>query len=59
MEHAPSGEMTEVTVRGQTATLITDESGNSFLSWTENGVNIIIAGHISQDDILQVAESLQ
>ncbi len=56
----PLGRTTEVTVRGQTATLISDEVlGTSFLAWTEEGMTIVIAGHISQDEILQVAESLQ
>lgn len=59
MREEPSGEATEVTVRGQTGTLITDDQGNSFLTWEEEGVTITIAGHISQDQVLQVAESLQ
>ena len=46
-------------VRGQTATLITDGLDNSFLTWTEDGIVIAIAGRISQDEILEVAESLQ
>jgi outer membrane lipoprotein-sorting protein len=54
----PIGE--EVAVRGQTATLITDEGlGKSFLAWTEGGVDITIAGQISQEEIVKVAESLQ
>ncbi|MCP4539122.1 MAG: DUF4367 domain-containing protein [Chloroflexi bacterium] len=59
MREEPSGEAVEVTVRGQTGTLITDDQGNSFLTWEEEGVTITIAGHISQDQVLQVAESLQ
>jgi outer membrane lipoprotein-sorting protein len=59
MREEPSGEATEVTVRGQTGTLITDDQGNSFLTWEEEGVIITIAGHISEDEIVQVAESLQ
>ncbi len=59
MREEPSGEAVEVTVRGQTGTLITDEQGNSFLTWEEEGVIVTIAGHIGQDQILQVAESLQ
>jgi outer membrane lipoprotein-sorting protein len=56
----PAGQTSEVTVRGQTATLIADPGqGNRFLTWQENGVTIIIAGHIKLDDLLQVAESLQ
>jgi hypothetical protein len=46
-------------VRGQTANLITDGLGNSFLAWMEDVVTITIAGRISQDEVLQVAESLQ
>jgi outer membrane lipoprotein-sorting protein len=59
VREAPPGQETEVTVRGQTANLITDGQGNSFLTWTENGVAMTIAGRISQDEILKVAESLQ
>jgi outer membrane lipoprotein-sorting protein len=59
VREAPTGQKTEVTMRGQTANLITDGLGNSFLAWMENGVTITIAGRISQDEILKVAESLQ
>jgi outer membrane lipoprotein-sorting protein len=59
MQQSPSGEATEVTVRGQTAALVTNDVGNSFLSWAEDGVSIAIAGHISADEIVKVAESLQ
>ena len=55
----PPGQKTKVTVRGQTANLITDGLGNNFLTWVENGVTITIAGRISQEEILKVAESLQ
>jgi outer membrane lipoprotein-sorting protein len=55
----PNGQTTEVTVRGQPGTLITDDLGNGFLTWTEDGVVISIAGHISQDEVLRVAESMQ
>jgi outer membrane lipoprotein-sorting protein len=58
-EGAHSGEATQVTVRGQQATLSTDDTDNSFLTWTEDGVNITIAGHISANEILKVAESLE
>ncbi|MFN2271037.1 MAG: DUF4367 domain-containing protein [Anaerolineae bacterium] len=58
-EGTHSGEIVDVDVRGQTATLATDGAGNSFLSWTENGVSVTIAGHISADEIVKVAESLQ
>jgi outer membrane lipoprotein-sorting protein len=53
------GQQSEVTVRGQTATLFSDGGSSHLLTWTENGVVITIAGHISQDEILKVAESLQ
>jgi outer membrane lipoprotein-sorting protein len=59
MQQSPSGEATEVTVRGQTAVLVTDGAGNSFLTWTEDGVTTAIAGHISAEGIVKVAESLQ
>jgi hypothetical protein len=59
MQQNPSGEATEVTVRGQTAALFADDTGNSFLSWSENGVNITIAGHIGAEEIVQVAESME
>jgi hypothetical protein len=59
VREAPTGQKTEVTVRGQTANLIADSLGNNFLTWVEDGVTITIAGHISQDEILKVAESLQ
>jgi outer membrane lipoprotein-sorting protein len=59
MQQTPSGEATEVTVRGETAMLVTDDTGNSFLTWTEDGVSVAIAGHISADEIVKVAESLQ
>jgi outer membrane lipoprotein-sorting protein len=59
VREAPTGQKTEVTVRGQTANLITDGMGNNFLTWMEDGVAITIAGRISQDEILKVADSLQ
>jgi len=55
----PIGQKSELSLRGQTADLISDGLGNSFLTWTENGVTITIAGHIGQEEIVQVAESLQ
>ena len=57
----PTGtQETEVSVRGRTATLFSDEAGgSSLLTWEEDGVAITIAGHISQDEIVKVAESLQ
>lgn len=54
------GETCEVTVRGQTGTLITDHAlGSNYLSWKENGTTITIAGRISEGEILKVAESLE
>ena len=54
------GAKTEVTVRGQTATLIADEvQGNTLLTWEENGITIAIAGHIDRGEIVKVAESLE
>jgi len=56
----PLGETQDVTVRGQSATAVTDEAGgNTFLYWTENGVTITIGGHISLEQALQIAESLE
>ena len=56
----PVGQSQEVTVRGQAATVITEEAhGNTFLYWTENDGVIVIAGHISLDEALKVAESLK
>jgi hypothetical protein len=54
------GEPKETTVRGQQATVIANEaSGNTFLYWTENGVAMAVAGSISLEDALKIAESLQ
>jgi outer membrane lipoprotein-sorting protein len=58
-EELPIGQATEVTVRDQAGTLVTDGLGNSFLTWTEDGVAVTIAGRIGQDEILKVAESLE
>jgi outer membrane lipoprotein-sorting protein len=56
----PLGETQGVTVRGYSATVITDEDGgNTFLYWAENGVTVTVAGHISLEEALKVAESLQ
>jgi outer membrane lipoprotein-sorting protein len=56
----PLGESQAITVRGQSATVITDEAGgNTFVYWTENGVTVTVAGHISLDEALMVAESLE
>jgi len=54
------GESTETKVRSQQATVIADkEGGNTFLYWTENGVSMAVAGRISLEEAIKVAESLQ
>jgi outer membrane lipoprotein-sorting protein len=54
------GQAETVTVRGQEATVITEEaSGNTVLYWTENDVTVGVAGHISLDEAIKVAESLK
>ena len=54
------GASQDITVRGQSATVISDEAvGNTFLYWTEDGVTVTIAGHIGLEEALQVAESLK
>jgi outer membrane lipoprotein-sorting protein len=63
----PAGETEEITVRGQAATLVTDGLGNALLTWEEasdeapdeGGITITIAGRISSDEIVKVAESLE
>ncbi len=56
----PLGESQGISVRGQQATAITDEAGgNTFLYWTEAGVTITIAGRISLDEAIAVAEALR
>ena len=50
----------DVTVRGQSGTALTDEvGGNTLLYWTEDGIIFTIAGRISLDQAIEVAESLQ
>lgn len=56
----PIGETQNVTVRGQSGLVIRDEAhGNTFLQWTENDVVVVIAGKISLDEAVKVAESLK
>ncbi|MBL7063856.1 MAG: DUF2092 domain-containing protein [Anaerolineae bacterium] len=56
----PPGEAQEITVRGQSATLITDESvGFAYLHWIENDVSVTIGGRLIVDEALKVAESLK
>ena len=55
-----SGVSKTTIIRGQEATSIVDEAGgNTVLYWTENGVTVAVAGHISLDEATKVAESLQ
>jgi hypothetical protein len=50
----------DITVRGQDASaLVDDVQGNTLLHWTGDGVTVMIAGHLSLDEALQVAESLK
>jgi hypothetical protein len=56
----PLGESQVATVRGQSATVVTDPAGgHTFLYWTEDGITVTVAGHISLEDALQVADSLE
>ena len=59
-EDMPLGRTSEVNVRGQAGTLISNEvSGNVVLTWEEGEVRMTIAGQLPVDEILRVAESLQ
>jgi outer membrane lipoprotein-sorting protein len=54
-----TGTEQKITLRGTEATLIADEAqGGIFLAWAENGVSVSIAGAISVEEALRVAESL-
>jgi outer membrane lipoprotein-sorting protein len=54
------GRTQDLTVRGVDATAITDEvGGNTFLYWTEDGIAVTVAGRISLEEAIQVAESLR
>jgi outer membrane lipoprotein-sorting protein len=56
----PLGQAQNVSVRGQSGTAITDEAGGTtFLYWTEGVVTVTVAGRISLDEALQVADSLE
>lgn len=54
-------EVQTITVRDQEATLITsgDDQPGSLLRWVEDDVRIIVAGTLSADDAVRVAEALQ
>ena len=54
-----TGTAQKIALRGTEATLIADEAqGGIFLAWSENGVSVSIAGAISVEEALRVAESL-
>lgn len=54
-----TGTARKIALRGTEATLIADEAqGGIFLAWSENGVSVSIAGAISVEEALKVAESL-
>jgi outer membrane lipoprotein-sorting protein len=54
-----TGTAQKIALRGTEATLIADETqGGIFLAWSENGVSVSIAGAISVEEALRVAESL-
>jgi outer membrane lipoprotein-sorting protein len=54
------GQSQGITVRGQSAAVVTDEAGgNTFLYWIEDGIFMTVAGHLPLDEAVQVAESLQ
>jgi outer membrane lipoprotein-sorting protein len=54
-----TGPAQRIALRGTEATLIADEAqGGIFLAWSENGVSVSIAGAISVEEALRVAESL-
>jgi outer membrane lipoprotein-sorting protein len=54
-----TGTEQKIALRGTEATLIADEAqGGIFLAWSENGVNISIAGAIAVEEALKVAGSL-
>ena len=55
----PAGETSEVSVQGEVGSLVTDGLGHAFLSWSEEEVTITIAGQVSQEEILKIANSLQ
>jgi hypothetical protein len=49
----------KIALRGTEATFIADEAqGGIFLAWSESGVSVSIAGAISVEEALKVAESL-
>ena len=56
----PDAAKQTVVVRGVSGTLYTDDGGNQvILAWTEEDLFISIAGDLSNDQVLAIAESLQ
>jgi outer membrane lipoprotein-sorting protein len=54
-----TGTERKIALRGTEATLIAEEAqGGILLTWSENGVSVSIAGTISVEEALKVAESL-
>jgi outer membrane lipoprotein-sorting protein len=55
-----TGPVQKIALRGTEATLIIagEDQGGIFLAWAENGVSVSIAGTISVEEALRVAESL-
>jgi outer membrane lipoprotein-sorting protein len=57
LANLPAGSGQQVSIRGTTATLST-ENGSTTLAWTENGMGIRITGNLSKDQVLQIANAL-
>ncbi len=59
--HLPtSGSVQYITLRGTQATFVANAGqGGTFLGWEENGVHISIAGALSQEEAIKIAESLE
>ena len=56
----PQEDVTLVPLRGRQATLIQDqESGGLVLIWREDDLQFSIAGSLSMNEILQIAESIE
>jgi outer membrane lipoprotein-sorting protein len=49
----------QITVRGQPATLITGDGQGSLLRWEEGGIKTVIAGTLTGDEAVKVAEGLK
>lgn len=59
-DHEPSDSGQPIELRGTTGTVYTNKAGTKrFLTWSEDGRAFVVAGAISQDEALQIAESLQ